>query len=207
MLTVWLVDRAGSSPPFQLRAYHILAGVLLTVTLALPLTAAVREIPRWYQPSGHPGRYATYVQRVARAVAPAGSDQTGGAILANLNTGFAFSSDRLRVYRDFGAIERGDADAVAQFLRDESVAYVVLPRDELDLIYRMRPVWNAVYGNPTRFYPQLLEVVAERGTLVDRFAAPVYGMRLVRYLDVDDGAAQTTPPAPHARRHRVRRCY
>jgi hypothetical protein len=37
-----------------------------------------------------------------------------------------------------------------------------------------------------RFYPQLLEVVAERGTLVDRFGAPVYGIRLVRYLDVDN---------------------
>jgi len=110
------------------------------------------------------------------------------------------------VFRDFGVIERGDDAAVARFLHEEAIEYVVLFQDELEMIYRMRPVWNDVYGNPSRFYPQLREIIAERGTLVARFPAPVYGMRLVRYMEagVASGRAETTD-APVVEVYRLER--
>ncbi len=209
-LAGWLVDRMHrdttvrpdrDSTRSEFMAFHgdpwrVTAGALLIATITLPLVDALRELPRWYYPGGSPGRYSTYVARVVDAVTPEDGSEPQGTVLANLNTGFAFSGDRLpgsmlRVYRDFGALPRDDDTAVQRFLTDENVEYVVLARDELEIIYRMRPVWNAVYGNPSRFYPQLRETIAERGTIVARFPAPMYGMRLVRYMD----AAGASPRA------------
>ncbi|MDA3949330.1 MAG: glycosyltransferase family 39 protein [Spirochaeta sp.] len=212
LLAGWSVDQMHHSTPtrprwksaqwlptaFHTGAWRVTAGALLIVTIALPLVDALREVPRWYQPSGAPGRYSAYVARVAEAVTPEESNKPPGNVLANLNAGFAFygdslPGDRLRVYRDFGALPRGDDTALQRFLAVENVEYVVLPRDELEIIYRMRPVWNDVYGNPSRFYPQLQEIIAERGTLVARFPAPVYGMRLVRYLDAGGASTHAEP--------------
>jgi hypothetical protein len=52
----------------------------------------------------------------------------------------------------------------------------------MDLIFRERPVWNAVYGNPSRYYGELQSVLENHATRVAVISAPVYGMRLVSRL-------------------------
>lgn len=161
------------------RAMRLGAAGLLAVTLILPTVATLRELPRWYVPRDDPGSYRRYIDTVESLVEEYAADD--GRVLANLNAGFAFDFDRLRVYRDFGALPAQSADALVGFLQSEQIDLVFLPRTELDLIYRMRPVWNDVYGNPTRFYPALRDYLSSEGERVASFTAPVYGMRLLRY--------------------------
>jgi hypothetical protein len=103
-------------------------------------------------------------------------------VLANLNLAFAFEPRQLRAFHDFAAIPPGDDGAVERYLENEKIGAVFLPWQEMDIIYRNRPVWNDVYGNPSRYYPQLLKVLEERGRLVATIPAPLYGMRLLRYV-------------------------
>ena len=50
------------------------------------------------------------------------------------------------------------------------------------MIYRDRPVRNALYGNP-RWYPELDAMLRRRGRVVGRFPSPTYGMRIVPYRE------------------------
>lgn len=71
--------------------------------------------------------------------------------------------------------------ALARFLVAEGVTHLVVPVDELELIYTRRPLWNEVYGNPTWFYPELLEIIYHCGERVGEYDAPVYAMRMIHY--------------------------
>jgi hypothetical protein len=72
---------------------------------------------------------------------------------------------------------------LAQFLQAENAGWVVLSVEELDMIYRERPVWNEMYGNPHRFYPDLLYLLDRFGTRVDRFVGGRYAMRHVPFME------------------------
>lgn len=74
---------------------------------------------------------------------------------------------------------------LARFLVAEGVTHLVVPVDELETIYTRRPLWNEVYGNPTWFYPELLEIIDHCGELVGEYDAPVYGMRMIHYQGRD----------------------
>ncbi|MFP4566547.1 MAG: hypothetical protein ACLFNX_08610, partial [Spirochaetaceae bacterium] len=172
------------------RAARVTTGVLLALVVLGSGLQLARELSVWYPGAratgSSPIRYEAYRERVRSAVPP------GEVVLANLNTAFAFAPGELRVWRDLGALPPSDGDAVsaallerplATFLRREQVRWIVLPADELAMIYRDRPVWNNVYGNPYRFYPDLMAVLDRYGTLVDRFEGGQYAMRLVPFLD------------------------
>lgn len=165
------------------------------VLLAMVATASLGEIAQW-RPGGVAGEsYRVYIERVAGAIdrdAAVMRDAGGprvGRILANLNTAFAWAPDRLRVYRDLARLphressttEGAASGVLAAFVVDEGINYLVVPVDELDLIYDRRPLWNEVYGNPNRFYPELKAIIDSCGTVVDEFSAPVYGMRILYY--------------------------
>ncbi len=154
---------------------------VVVLVSALAVISAVQlgvELARWY-----PHRYERYIAPIREVIPP------GEIALTNLNSAFAFGPGEIRVWRDLGGLPPVD-DAppellqrpLAMFLHNERVQWVVLPADELVLIYRERPVWNDVYGNPHRFYPDLLEILQDHAELVTRFEAPIYGMRLVPFM-------------------------
>ncbi|MFW5812113.1 MAG: ArnT family glycosyltransferase [Alkalispirochaetaceae bacterium] len=190
----WLYIQAGLLLDGLRRRLPRLAPLLL---ILIPIASGVQlagELPRWY-----PGSYDQYLSRIREAV------PRGDVVLANLNTAFAFEPGALRVWRDLGALparpparetptreleaDEGEPETallespLGRFLRNEKVRWVVLPVEELELIYRNRPVWNEVYGNPHRFYPELLEILRRYGTMTDRFEAKWYAMRLLPYMD------------------------
>ena len=130
--------------------------------------------------------YNYYLERLKEGIGP--EDK----VLASLNSGFAFGPGRLRVWHDLAALPPSDDATEAmpllerpfiRFLRQEDVRWIILPADELDLIFRNRPVWNSLYGNPYRFYPDLKDLLDLYGILTDRFEAPRYGMRLLPFTD------------------------
>jgi len=74
--------------------------------------------------------------------------------------------------------ERGIS--LEDYLTDRSVEYIMLT-DELDFIYRNRPVWNVLYGNLAHWYPSMLELMEKKGTLIEEFDSPGYGVRIAPY--------------------------
>jgi hypothetical protein len=166
--------------------------LVLCMTLLLPLTSGIYELPRWFAPRGSLRSYTAYRDAINQALNQTDSvaPPVNTRVLGNLNTGFALPPDRLRAYRDLGAIPPGADGALAAYLEAEEIGIVLFPREELDLIYRMRPVWNDLYGNPSRFYPQLVRTLAERGKLIATIPAPIYGMRLFRYLDSETATVE-----------------
>jgi hypothetical protein len=105
----------------------------------------------------------------------------GRAVLANLNLGFMLDGEELLAFHDFASLaEEEDLDIV---LQRREVEVVILPETEFDLIYRERPVWNDLYGNPTRFVPDLRTLLERDGVRIATVEAPVYGMRIVSRWD------------------------
>ena len=199
-------------------------GVLLFLLLLLPLGNGVllgSELYRWYPDAE--GKevapsYGEYVARIEAALSKANlsensqhSQNREGRVLANLNTGFAFPPDRLRVWRDLAALPPADGrpqlqnlatqpetldeewlleSPLFQFLLEENIRWIIWPREEMEMIYSQRPVWNALYGNPYRFYPELIGVIHRYGELIDRFDAPFYAIRLVPFMDRYQGEVE-----------------
>lgn len=173
------------------RGLCFLATVVLVVAPLITGGQLLRELVLRHPPHDTPAteRYGEYRDRIRAAIPP------GEIVLANLNAAFAFAPGELRVWRDLGSLPPvpelpPDPDddlllgrPLAQFLSREEIRWVVLPVEELAMIYRDRPVWNEVYGNPHRFYPDLLMLLERYGTRVDRFEGGRYAMRLVPFMD------------------------
>jgi hypothetical protein len=99
-----------------------------------------------------------------------------GRVLANLNTAFAFEYDRLVIWRDLEFL-KDNPSALDDFLRENEVEWVVYSR-ELEVIYKSRPVWNNIYGNP-RWYPDLMRELEAHGLRVAAGVFPEYAMRIL----------------------------
>ncbi len=127
---------------------------------------AVRELASW-----RPVSYAAYQKSILEHM---GQDDI---VLGNLNTGFAFEYGQLRTWRDLGHLEDADL-SFQQFMEREGVSVILYP-DELDLIYRERPVWNDVYGNLYPYYGEMQQFLAESCDPVAEIDAPVYAMRIM----------------------------
>lgn len=115
-----------------------------------------------------------------------GNIDSSGRVLMNLNGAFAFEYDRMVIWRDLSSLETGQS--LEKFLDEQDVRWIVIP-GELQIIYRDRPVWNNLYGNPA-WYPELLEIVESRGIPVARESFPSYAMRIVPFMDRDDWQLQ-----------------
>ncbi len=166
--------------------------VVSIFVVCVSVVILIGELYQWY-PRDSVGNtlysYSSYVGRLNSTIGPS------GRVLANLNTGFAFPTDRLRVWRDLGSLPSFSEDdrampllqrPLARFLIEQDIEWIVFPVDELEYIYRSRPVFNSMYGNPHRFYPDTLRILDLYGTKVDSFSAPWYGMRLVPLMDKKD---------------------
>ena len=147
------------------------AGVVALSAVVLALMAAsgastVRELAYWRRFS-----YADYVATVRRHVM---EDEVA---LANLNAGFALAPGQLRVWRDLASLE-GTGLTFTKFVERERISTILYP-DELDVIFRERPVWNELYGNLYPYYEEMQLFLAEACELVAVYDAPVYAMRIV----------------------------
>lgn len=102
-----------------------------------------------------------------------------GRILGGLNTAYAFEHGRLSDYRNLPLL-KDSGRTLESYIREGGIAYIILP-EELDFVYRSRPVWNALYGNPSPWYPLLRDFTAESCEEIARIASPSYGTRIQAY--------------------------
>jgi hypothetical protein len=172
------------------RTKPILALVLLSGVIGYNGLSLVQDLDRWNpKTSGiefEVNRYSRFISEVKELVGPE------ARVLGNLNTGFAFDQDRLRVIRDLGSlppVEEGTRNLpvlerpLGRFIQDQNIGWLLFNQQELELIFTQRPLWNLVYGNPYRFYPDLVDLISEYGTLVGVIHSPWYGQRLVPFMD------------------------
>jgi dolichyl-phosphate-mannose-protein mannosyltransferase len=157
------------------RTVGIVAVWMVTAALiAGSVVPTVSELIAW-----RPVSYPAYRQSIRDHVEP------DDIVLGNLNTAFALEYGRLRTWRDLDRLEEADL-SFEEFVRREGVSIILYP-DELDLIYRERPVWNDVYGNLYPYYEDLQAFLAEDCELVGSYPEPIYAMRLVSKMP-DSGA-------------------
>lgn len=174
-LVAWTMDRLR---PWRLagtagRAARVAASLGVAALLVGSGVTTVRELVAW-----RPTSYANYQQSILKHV------EQDEIVLGNLNTAFAFEYGRLRTWRDLDRLNEAGL-SFQQFVEREGISVILYP-DELDLIYRERPVWNDVYGNLYPYYDDLQEFLAEQCELVGTYREPVYAMRLVsRMSDAD----------------------
>ncbi len=117
--------------------------------------------------------YTSYREKIRRFV-PAGAP-----VLANLNAHFAFDCCRLHDYRNLAYLKEAGL-SFADYIEKNEIEYIIYP-EEMDFIYRRRPVWNILYGNVAAYYEEMKDFIDGRCEETGRFASPTYGMRITRY--------------------------
>ncbi|MFP4618975.1 MAG: ArnT family glycosyltransferase [Spirochaetaceae bacterium] len=100
-------------------------------------------------------------------------------VLANLNSLCAFDFGRVRDYRNLAHLDEAGLD-FSEYIELNGIEYIIYP-EEMDFIYRNRPVWNILYGNVTGYYKEMKEFLEEECTVAGSFSSPTYGMRITRY--------------------------
>jgi hypothetical protein len=158
-------ERAGATlVPNAMRAASVLLIVAVATTTAIGTVTVAKTRASDYR------RYIEGIRAHTRE---------GASVLAGPNTAFAFGSGRLHAYNDLAALH-GTGLSLEEYIRRYRIEYVLVP-DELELIYSARPVYNDLYGNPSRWYPELVDYLESNGEIVAVLDEPVYAMRLIPY--------------------------
>lgn len=103
---------------------------------------------------------------------------TGSRTLANLNAEYAFDCGDVLDVRNLQYLEDNDLD-FEQYVRSQGIEYIVYA-EEMDYIYKNRPIWNIIYGNVVPYYDDMQTFLQDECTDVASFTSP-YAMRIIRH--------------------------
>jgi len=104
--------------------------------------------------------------------------------LANLNTVFAFSPDKLYTFRDLKKLNSGFT--FRNYTEKYNIKYIIYS-EELKIIFDERPVWNTMYGNIYPWYPDMMDFIKTDCTEIAEWKEPVFGMRITSYQGKKNG--------------------
>ncbi|MFP4564137.1 MAG: ArnT family glycosyltransferase [Spirochaetia bacterium] len=172
-------------PVQEHRTRRYIIPALPVLLLSATLVSSILQVLPWI------GRdhYREYLEELADTVPP------DVPVLANLNTDFYFRNGVLKDYRNLVFLpEKGLA--FPEYIRDRNIEYVIYP-DEMDYIYNHRPIWNILYGNVWLYYEEMNRFLDEECTVIGEFTAPIYGMRIVRYIGDEDWKVRIYRVNPH----------
>ncbi len=167
LLAALFLSSFSGDPESRLAVLTRAASVLYLLLILGVGIAAVRSEIR------NNSNYADYRKEIIAAV------PWDSAVLANLNSEFFFDYGALYDWRNIGALA-GEGGNFAAYVEERDIEYIVYP-EELDFIYRRRPVWNGVYGNIAPLYEEMQQFLRQRCELVATFSSRTYAMRIVRY--------------------------
>jgi hypothetical protein len=117
--------------------------------------------------------YSSYLRRIGAAVGP------DRKVLASVNADFGFHCGKLLDLRNLSYLRKHGL-TVSGYVETRGIEYLIIP-EGLDFIYRTRPLWNGVFGQPF-YYPELRRFLNERCRPVARFAAPGFGVEIGEYV-------------------------
>ena len=133
-----------------------------------------------------PERYSDFTAAVRKTI-PAEKLTEGTAqqrVLGPLTAEFALDEGRLLDWRNM-AMLRNAGLSLEEWIDSNNIGYIIYT-EELDVIYKNRPVWNLLYGNPTVYHEQLQNFLEARCTLLHQFGSPGYGTRIVFHRNTKD---------------------
>ena len=143
----------------------LLAGLILLFTIG-----SIREITEL--PEGH---YESYLEEIQSAL------PKNAVVLANLNTEFLFGTGQLYDYRNLAYLGPKTL-RVARYITDRGITHI-LYADELDYIHRNPQPWQVLYGPDESWYADMQTFLAENCEEIASLPAPIYGNRIVPFLN------------------------
>ncbi len=127
--------------------------------------------------------YAAYAASIRDALAPEialfPARNEPIRVLGNLNAEYALPYAGLLDFRNLDYLKTAGIDFEG-YIRSRGITHILYP-EEMETIYRERPVWNILYGNVAAYYADLHRFIDKRCLRVASFASPRYGMRIVAY--------------------------
>ena len=156
-----LVARCPRKWPVQAAA----AGLL--VTFSISSFGEITALPK--------NHYENYLAAIHEIV------PEDAIVLANLNTEFAFETGKLYDYRNLTHLDEADL-SLARYIEDRKISYI-LYADELDYLHRNPDPWQVLYGPDQPWYDEMQAFLSTRCEEIADFQAPLYGNRIVPFLN------------------------
>lgn len=160
IITVLTARRAATREAVLHTLLLVIIGILSYVSV-IEVTSRIRE-----QDS-----YTSYLEEI-RTQLP-----EDAVVLANLNTEYAIAAGNLYDWRNLSEAAGGGIDP-ERYIRERDISYIIYP-EEMDEIYRRRPVWNGIYGNPFLFHQDLRTFISEHCQPLYTGISSTYAMRIV----------------------------
>jgi len=102
----------------------------------------------------------------------------GAVVLSTLYLEPVLPSENLHDWRNLAELKSHNM-TLKDYIEKKSITHIVIP-DEIEFFYDYRPMWNSSYGNPVRYYDELIQILSE-AELTGSPVYPGYSMRLSRY--------------------------
>jgi len=122
--------------------------------------------------------YSNYLANISSSVSK------DAIVLANLNTEYYFNNGNLYDFRNLDFLQDNNLD-FNQYIKTHNIAFIIYP-EEMDVIFRERPVWNGMYGNLYPYYEDMQTFLNQNCLLISEFTDKTYGMRIARYINKKD---------------------
>jgi 4-amino-4-deoxy-L-arabinose transferase-like glycosyltransferase len=101
-------------------------------------------------------------------------------VLVNLNAEYAFGPGQVYDYRNLAYLDHSGM-TFSEYISTRDIEYIIYP-EEMDFIYKRRPVWNVVYGNLYPYYEDMQTFLMENCIEMKSFTSP-YAMRIVQFAN------------------------
>lgn len=147
-----------------IKKYHVVS--LIRLAIVMLLMSIVMIVPYLNND------YSKYLDNIKKIV------PQDSKVLANLNCEYAFDNNTLYDYRNLEYLKQNNL-SFDQYIKNRDIEYIIYP-EEMDFIYKSRPVWNIMYGNLYPYYDDMKKYLLQECELISEFSSP-YGMRIVRF--------------------------
>lgn len=106
-------------------------------------------------------------------------------VLGNLSSGFVFGESTFLDIRNLAFLSEdsmtNNTSTLYTYLKKHKINTIIY-YEEYDYIHR-NSQWQILYGDDTHYYHDLNEILTHYGQLLYEFEAPIYGTRIIRYMN------------------------
>ena len=117
--------------------------------------------------------YEEYLDQIAAKI------PVDSAVLCNINAEPLINYGNLYDRRNIGRLSESGI-SFSRYILDRDIKFIVYS-EEIDFIYRHRPLWNGIYGNIAPVYEEIQEFLKLHCEQIGKFTSRTYAMRIVRY--------------------------
>ncbi len=143
--------------------------ILLAVILGFNLHNTYSEVLKWKSSS-----YKSYMKDISHMITEK------GRVFGSINTSFYMDYRQLASYNDMEMFEKSGI-SFEEYIVKNRIRYIIYT-DELDIIYRERPLWNDLYGNIYPHYREIKEFIENRCVRTGEVLDETYPVRIVDFI-------------------------